>query len=202
MSPQNRSLSTILPAIGLALCMAFSNAAMGQDAQTLTTYNVVTPPPCTNNKGETVRFIDSGRGRPGLAAGMADRDGSGKPVVFRSNYTAAPPEFQSFIDRHECAHHQTGDVDRPHPPRNSPGHLMNESISDCVAILRLRDEDGYDRAAFDRVAAAMRNDMAKIGFPEISISSRISNIDNCFTKSGAPQDFVNRILKKRDLLQP
>jgi hypothetical protein len=133
---------------------------------------------------------------------MADRDGSGKPVVFRSNYTAAPPEFQSFIDRHECAHHQTGDVDRPHPPRNSPGHLMNESISDCVAILRLRDEDGYDRVAFDRVAAAMRNDMAKIGFPEISISSRISNIDNCFTKSGAPQDFVNRILKKRGLLQP
>ena len=206
MPQQNRIQSTILPATGLALGMAFSiaatGAAMGQDAQTLTTYDVVAPPPCTNDKGETVRFVDSGTGRPGLAAGMAARDGSGKPVVFRSNYTATPPEFQSFIDRHECAHHQTGDVDRPHPPRNGPEHLMNESISDCVAILRLRDEDGYDDAAFNRVAAAMRNDMAKFGFPEISISSRISNIDNCFSKYGAPQDFVNGILEQRGLRQP
>ncbi len=157
---QSSTLSTILPAMGLALSMAYSNAAMGQDAQTLTTYAVVNPPPCTNNKGETVRFIESSRGRSGITAGMAIRDRSGTPVVIRSNYTATQPEFQRFIDRHECAHHQTGDVDRPHPPRNGPDHLMNESISDCVAILRLRDEDGYDRAAFNRVAAAMRNDMA------------------------------------------
>ncbi len=202
MAPQCRAHSYILPAIGLALGIVFSTAVMAQDAQTVTTYDVVTPPSCTNNKGETVRFIDSSGGRSGLAAGMANRDSSGKPVVFRSNYTATPPEFQSFIDRHECAHHQTGDVDRPHPPRNSPEHLMNESISDCVAILRLRDEEGYDQAGFDRVSAAMRNDMAKIGFPEISISSRISNIDNCFTEYGAPQEFVIGILKQRGLLQP
>jgi len=202
MPPQSLPMSNILPAIGLASGMAFSNAAMGQDAQTLRTYDVVAPPSCTNNKGETVRFIDSSRGSPGMAAGVADRDDSGKPVVFRSNYTATPPEFQSFIDRHECAHHQTGDVDRPHPPRNGPDHLMNESISDCIAILRLRDEEGYDQAGFDRVAVAMRNEMAKIGFPEISISSRISNIDNCFSSYGPPQDFVNGILKQRGLLQP
>ena len=100
MSPQNRTLSTILPAISLALGMALSNAAMGQDAQTLTMYDVVTPLPCTNNKGETVDFIDSSRGRPGMAAGMADRDVSGKPVVFRSNYTATPP---LTADRHICS---------------------------------------------------------------------------------------------------
>jgi len=192
----------IVVGIGLALSMAYAHAAIGQDAGTRTTYDCVNPPPCIKNEGETVRFIERSRGRTGIAAGKAIRDRSGKPVVFRFNYAATPPEFQSFIDRHECAHHQTGDVDRPLPPRNSAEHLMNESISDCVAILRMRDEDGYNRAAFSRVAAAMRYEMAKIGFPEISISSRISNIDNCFTKSGAPQDFVNRILKKRDLLQP
>lgn len=199
---QGATLRTIIPAIGLALSMAYANAAIGQDAGTRTTYDVVNPPPCTNTDGETVRFIERSRGRAGIAAGMAIRDRSGKPAIVRSNYAATPPEFQRFIDRHECAHHQTGDIDRPHPPRNSPDHLMNESISDCIAILRLRDEDGYNRAAFGRVAAAMRHEMAKIGFPEISISSRIRNIDNCFTKYGSPQEFVNGILKHRGLLQP
>ena len=201
MSQPSLTPSTVFASACLAWGMVVSSAAMGQDARTPATFDVVAPPPCINNKGEMVRFIDSGRGRPDLATAMAARDGDGDPVVFRSNYTAAPPEFQSFIDRHECAHHQTGDVDRPHPPRNGPEHLMNESISDCIAILRLRDEDGYDRAAFDRVAAAMRSDMAKVGFPEISISSRISNIDNCFTKYGEPQDFINGILEQRGLLQ-
>ncbi len=181
-------------------CIAFSCAARAQDAQTPKTYKLAPPPPCTNNKGELVRFIDSSSERPGLAAGMADRDSSGKPVVLRSNFTATPPEFQSFIDRHECAHHQTGDIDRPHPPRNGPEHLMNESISDCVAILRLRDEEGYDRAAINKVTTAMAVDMAKIGFPEISITSRISNIDKCFTRPGSPQDLINKILMKRGLL--
>lgn len=197
---QGSALGAILAAIGLALSLACPNAAVGQNTQTLTTYDVVDSPSCTNNKGETVHFIESSGGRSGMAAGMAIRDRSGKPVVVRSNYAAAPPEFQSFIDRHECAHHQTGDVDRPHPPRNGAEHLMNESISDCVAILRMRDEDGYDRAAFGRVAAAMRHEMAKIGFPEISISSRIDNIDNCFTEYGSPRDFVIGVLKHRGLL--
>jgi hypothetical protein len=174
-------LAALAAAAGFLVGFAFDGPAMGQDVQAPATYDVVAPPSCANNKGETVRFIDRNSARPGMAAGMAARD-SGEPVVYRSNYAAAPPEFQRFIDRHECAHHQTGDVDRPHPPRNGPDPLMNESISDCVAILRLRDEEGYGQAAFDRVAAAMRNDMAKIGFPEISISSRIRNIDNCFAK--------------------
>jgi len=199
---QGSTQGTILPAIGLALSLTYANAAMGQNAQTLKTYDVVNPPPCTNNKAETVRFVESNRGRSGIASGMAIRDRSGKPVVLRSNYASAPQEFQSFVDRHECAHHQTGDVDRPHPPRNSPEHLMNESISDCVAILRMRDEEGYNRAAFGRVAASLRHEMAQFGFPEISISSRISNIDNCYTKYGSPQDFIIKTLKHRGQLKP
>lgn len=218
MSLQNRTLRSLDAALrqilSLASCLGsglmlvlissvtFADLTLAEEAQPLASYKIVSPPPCTNNKGETVRFFDSSNGRPGMAAGMAIRDDQGKPVVFRSNYAATPPEFQNFIDRHECAHHQTGDIDRPHPPRNSPEHLMNESISDCIAILRLRDEDGFDKTKFDRVAAAMRNDMAKISFPEISITSRISNISNCFTKYGAPEEFIDGILERRGLLRP
>lgn len=184
---------------GLAVCAVFPPAARGGEGAP---YEVVAPPSCTNNKGESVQFVTRETKREGLAAGMANRDGDGKPVVFRANYQSSPPDYQRFIDRHECAHHQTGDVDRPHPPRNGPEHLMNESICDCIAILRLRDEDGYDRAGFDKVAAAMRHDMGKIGFPEISISSRISNIENCFSKYGSPQDFVHGVLERRGLAKP
>jgi hypothetical protein len=46
----------------------------------------------------------------------------------------------------------------------------------------------------------LRNEMAKIGFPEISISSRISNIDNCYTEYGSPQNFINGVLKQRGLI--
>ncbi|MEM9473281.1 MAG: hypothetical protein AAGA00_15110 [Pseudomonadota bacterium] len=156
-------------------------------------------PACANNKGEPVQFRTTDRGSPGLAAGMAIRDSDGQPVVFRSNYTFAPREFQQFIDRHECAHHQTGDVDRPHPPRNGPEHLMNEAISDCVAIRRLRDEEGFGRKAFDKVTAALRTDMAKIGFPESSIASRIRNIAGCFENPASARDLISRVLQERGL---
>ena len=201
MSRRKRNRNGGLPALALLCAMAGIGIAQAQDAAAPGKYDVVTPPACTNDKGETVRFIDSERGGAGIAAGMARRDGDGDPVIIRSNYSAAPPDFQKFIDRHECAHHQTGDVDRPHPPRNGPEHLMNESISDCIAILRLRDEDGYDQAGFDRVADAMRGEMARIGFPEISISSRISNITNCYANYGPPREFIDGVLEQRGLLK-
>ncbi len=55
---QGSTLCTILPAIGLALSMAYPNAAVGQNAQTLTTYDVVNPPPCTNNNGSSTSQVD------------------------------------------------------------------------------------------------------------------------------------------------
>ncbi len=190
--------------VAILIIPAFLTSSVMAAEETEADYKVTTPPKCENNKGEKVSYIAVDRARKGqsprLAAGMANRDKEGKPVIYRSNFSAAPPEFQKFIDRHECAHHQTGDVDRPHPPRNGPEHLMNESISDCIAILRLRDEEGYDKKGFDKVAAAMRNDMQKMGFPEISMKSRVSNIKNCFEKYGPADEFIAGILERRGLL--
>ena len=182
----------------LVVAVSAGSAGAQQDNPAKAT-DLAAIPVCSNNKGEQVQFSTTDRGRPGLAAGMAIRDGSGKPVVMRSNFSAAPREFQQFIDRHECAHHQTGAVDRPHPPRNGPEHLMNEAISDCVAIRRLRDEEGFGNQAFDKVTAALRTDMAKIGFPESSIASRIRNISGCFKNPASARDLIRQVLQERGL---
>ncbi len=183
-----------------ALVVAVSAGSAGaQQDNTATANELAAIPVCSNNKGEQVQFNTTDRGRPGLAAGMAIRDGSGKPVVLRFNFASAPREFQQFIDRHECAHHQTGDVDRPVPPRNGPEYLRNESISDCVAIRRLRDEEGFGNQAFDTVTGTLRTDMAKIGFPESSIASRIRNIAGCFKNPASARDLIRQVLQERGL---
>jgi hypothetical protein len=181
-----------------ALVVAVSTGSAGaQQENAAMATELAAIPVCSNNKGEQVQFSTTDRGRPGLAAGMAIRDGSGKPVVLRFNFASAPREFQQFIDRHECAHHQTGDVDRPVPRRNGPEYLRNESISDCVAIRRLRDEEGFGNQAFDKVTGTLRTDMAKIGFPESSIASRIRNISGCFKNPASAGDLIRQVLQER-----
>ena len=160
-------------------------------------YEIVSPPVCINNLSETVIFAQQDNDRGRFAAGMARRDGEGRPVIYRFNYRFATAGMQHFIDLHECAHHQTGDIDRPHPPRNSPEHLMNESIADCIAILRIRDEFDTPDRLFDEITAQLRADMSAAGFPEISISSRLSNISNCYADYPPAEQFISRILQDR-----
>ena len=128
---------------------------------------------------------------------MARRDGVGMPVVYRLNYELAPPELQGFIDFHECARHQEGDVDQPHPPRNSAEHLMNKRIADYIASLRFRGAYQKSEADPKNLIAALRLDMEQIGFPEISVSSRISNITNCYNQYGLAGIYIRNVLEQR-----
>ena len=156
-------------------------------------------PKCLNNLGEAVVFINGNSDRQKPAAGMAKRDENGQPIVVRFNYENAPVELQQFIDFHECAHHQVGDIDRPHPPRNSYEHLMNESIADCIAILRFRDDEESTYESYENLIASLEKDMENIGFPVISISSRMSNISNCYKDYESANSFISGVLEKRSL---
>ena len=163
---------------------------------------VTAPPTCVNNLGENVTFKNRPAAHNQLAAGMARRDAQGVPVIYRFGYENAPPALQQFIDLHECAHHQTGDIDRPHPPRNSPEHMMNESIADCIATLRIRDGDNDGKAVLDAAVLALTADMAKAGFAATTIKSRLTNIENCSGKPINAPAFLSEILEYWGLKQP
>jgi hypothetical protein len=170
-------------------------AALAQE--TAPSYAIANPPACQNNKGEPVRFENQVLQKAKSAAGMARRDDKGVPVIYRFAYVKSPQSLQKFIDRHECAHHQTGDIDRLHPPKNSPNHMMNESIADCIAILRMRDETTNSQAQIKNVTTALRQAMDAVGFPPSTIDSRISNIDNCAQKDTTAIEFIKAVLDHR-----
>ena len=183
----------------IALLMTFASkvVALATEAGAKPNHAIINSPKCYNNLTENVEFINSASDRQKFAAGMARRDAEGTPTVYRFNYQFAPSELQSFIDLHECAHHQVGDVDQPHPPRNSSEHLMNESIADCIAALRFRDEYQKSETDFEKLITALRSDMEQIGFPEISVSSRISNITHCYTSYGPADIYIRNVIKQR-----
>ena len=162
-------------------------------------FEITEPPICTNNNGEIVIFTNIENSNAPSAAGMANRDKDGLPVVYRFSYQKSPEALQRFIDLHECAHHQTGDIDLPHPPRNSPAHMMNESISDCIATLRIRDEYEEGESILKLAISELKTAMTEIGFPSSSVGSRISNISNCFEKTETAQEFIDGVLEFRGL---
>ena len=189
---------TLLTLCGFETMLVITFAACAALAQETTlSFEIASPPLCQNNKGEPVRFENQLSSKSKSAAGMARRDDKGVPVIYRFAYAKSPQSLQKFIDRHECAHHQTGDIDRPHPPRNSPDHMMNESIADCIAILRMRDETTDSQTQIKNVTTALRQTMEAVGFPPSKIDSRISNIDNCAQNDTTAVEFIKAVMDHR-----
>ena len=76
---------------------------------------------------------------------------------------------------------------------------MNESIADCIAILRFRDDEESTYESYENLIASLEKDMKNIGFPVISVSSRISNISNCYIDYVSAKSFISGVLEKRSL---
>jgi hypothetical protein len=194
----HRFLLVIVCALEIAMILFVMTWPASSD-ESQQKYEIASPPSCKNNLGEKVFFRDVNNGQANSAAGMAKRDDTGTPIVYRFAYQHSPKPLQRFIDFHECAHHQTGDVDLPHPPRNSPEHMMNESIADCIATLRIRDEINEEEDVIFEAIEQLIKDMIKIGFPTLTIESRKANILNCLQKNESADAFIDGVLRHRKL---
>jgi|TARA_B110000483_G_scaffold206252_1_gene250444 hypothetical protein len=175
----------------------FTRLAWTQDIPTQ--FDVITPPLCINNKGKIVQFQNLSSKSGMFSAGVAKRNEEGKPMVYRFNFEKSPKALQIFIDFHECAHHQTGDLEKPHPPQNSPEHMMKESIADCIAAIRIREKNKNGKTLIVNALFELKKTMSILNFPISSIKSRELNIKNCFKKKISSKIFIFNVLKKRGL---
>ena len=75
--------------------------------------------------------------------------------------------------------------------------MMNESIADCIAILRMRDETTDSQTQIKNVTHVLRQAMDAVGFPPSTIDSRILNIDNCAQKDSTAAEFIKAVLDHR-----
>ena len=177
--------------VAFIMVLISSKIAWSQDI--FTEFEIITPPSCVNNKGINVQFQNLSSKLGEFSAGVAKRNKKTGPIIYRLNYEKSPKALQIFIDLHECAHHQTGDLEQPHPPQNSPKHMMKESIADCIAALRMRESEEMLIEALLELKKAM----SALGFPLTSIKSRELNISNCFKKKISTKLYISKVLKKR-----
>ena len=77
--------------------------------------------------------------------------------------------------------------------------MMNESIADCIAALRMRDEIDDGRSLLTEAILALTNAMTDAGFAPLTTDSRVSNIENCMQKDTSPEGFINGVLMHRGL---
>ena len=186
-----RVLFVVFIIIHISIRLAWSKDILSQ-------FDIISPPSCTNNKNESVHFQNLSSMSGHFSAGVA-KIKNGEPIIYRFNYEKSPKAFQIFIDFHECAHHQTGDLDQPHPPQNSLEHMMKESIADCIAAIRIREENKNGKKLIIDALVELTKIMSNLSFPTSSIKSREININNCFKKNTSLKLYILSILKNRRL---
>jgi len=162
-------------------------------------YEIADPPGCFNNKGEAVKFENMKSKTGKITIGIAKKDILGKPIVYRFNYDKSSKPLQKFVDYHECAHHQTGDLEKRNLPHNSKDYLLREDIADCIAAIRMKSDHLNARTLIKNTLIELKKAMTYIGFDELAIKRREDNILKCFNKNIFLPNYIEDILKQNKL---
>jgi len=162
-------------------------------------YEISDPPECFNNKGEAVKFENMKSKTGKITIGIAKKDASGKPIIYRFNYDNSPKSLQMFVDFHECAHHQTGDLENINLPQNSKERILKEDIADCIAAIRMKSDHLNARTLIKNTLIELKKAMTYIGFDELAIKRREDNILKCFNKNIFLPNYIEDILKQNKL---
>ena len=183
-----------------ALILIFLNLIFLLYSQKLFAKNeIVVPPQCFNNKGEAVKFKNMKSKTGKITIGIAKKDASGKPIIYRFNYDNSPESLQIFVDFHECAHHQTGDLENINLLQNSKERILKEDIADCIAAIRMKSDHLNARNLIKNTLIELKKAMTYIGFEELAIKRREDNILKCFNKNILLPNYIEDILKQNKL---
>lgn len=162
-------------------------------------YEITDPPGCFNNKGEAVKFENMKSKTGKVTIGIAKKDILGKPIVYRFNYDKSSKPLQKFVDYHECAHHQTGDLEKRNLPHNSKDYLLREDIADCIAAIRMKSDHLNSKNLIIITLKELKKAMRFIGFDELSIKRREDNILKCFNKNISLTNYIENVAKQKNI---
>jgi hypothetical protein len=167
----------------------------------LANYEINDPPECFNNKGEPVKFVNMKSKTGKITIGIAKKDALGKPIIYRFNYDKSSKFLQQFIDYHECAHHQTGDLEKTNLPQNSKDYLLKEDIADCIATIRTKSDHLNAKNLILITIKELKKAMTYIGFDELAIKRREDNILKCFNKNISLTNYIEDIFKQKNFIK-
>ena len=164
----------------------------------LAKYEITDPPRCFNNKGEAVKFENMKSKTGKITIGIAKKDSLGKPIVYRFNYNKSSKFLQKFVDYHECAHHQTGDLEKTNLPHNIKDYMLREDIADCIAAIRMKSDHLYAKNFIINTLNELKKAMTYIGFDELEIKRREDNILKCFNKNISLAKYIEDFVRKNN----
>ena len=147
----------------------------------------------------TVKFENMKSKTGKITIGIAKKDALGKPIIYRFNYDKSSKFLQKFIDYHECAHHQAGDLAKINLPLNSKDYLLREDIADCIAAIRMKSNHLNAKNLILITLKELKKAMKYIGFDELVIKRREDNILKCFNKNISLTNYFEDFVSKRIL---